>query len=83
MSTIQLESSWLAALADEFQQPYMRALKDFLQQEKRGGASVFPPGPEIFNAFDHTPLPKVKVVILGQDPYHGPGQPGPPGVCCC
>ena len=74
MSTIQLESSWLAALADEFQQPYMRALKDFLQQEKRGGASVFPPGPEIFNAFDHTPLPKVKVVILGQDPYHGPGQ---------
>tara|TARA_R110002110_G_scaffold412968_2_gene639691 strand:- start:14390 stop:15067 length:678 start_codon:yes stop_codon:yes gene_type:complete len=74
MSTIQLESSWLAALADEFQQPYMRALKDFLQQEKRGGASVFPPGPEIFKAFDHTPLPKVKVVILGQDPYHGPGQ---------
>ncbi|MFO7552330.1 MAG: uracil-DNA glycosylase [Haliea sp.] len=74
MSTIQLEPSWLAALADEFQQPYMRALKDFLQQEKRGGTSVFPPGPEIFNAFDHTPLPKVKVVILGQDPYHGPGQ---------
>ncbi|MEQ9395292.1 uracil-DNA glycosylase [Haliea sp.] len=74
MSTIQLEPSWLAPLAGEFQQPYMRALKDFLQQEKRDGVSVFPPGPEIFNAFEHTPLPKVKVVILGQDPYHGPGQ---------
>lgn len=74
MSTIQLEPSWLAPLADEFRQPYMRALKAFLQQEKSGGVSVFPPGPEIFNAFDHTPLPRVKVVILGQDPYHGPGQ---------
>lgn len=74
MSTIQLEPSWLARLADEFQQPYMHTLRAFLQQEKRGGVRVFPPGPEIFNAFDHTPLPSVKVVILGQDPYHGPGQ---------
>ncbi|MDO8860748.1 uracil-DNA glycosylase [Haliea sp. E1-2-M8] len=74
MSTIQLEASWLAPLADEFQQPYMHALRDFLQQEKHSGVSVFPPGPEIFNAFAHTPLHKVKVVILGQDPYHGPGQ---------
>jgi uracil-DNA glycosylase len=74
MAGIQLETSWLAALADEFQQPYMRALKGFLQQEKRAGVSVFPPGPDIFNAFAHTPLDKVKVVILGQDPYHGPGQ---------
>lgn len=74
MSTIQLEESWLAPLAGEFQQPYMHALKDFLQQEKRSGVSVFPPGPEIFNAFAHTPLHRVKVVILGQDPYHGPGQ---------
>lgn len=74
MAGIQLEASWLAALADQFQQPYMRALKDFLQQEKRSGVSVFPPGAEIFSAFDHAPLRKVKVVILGQDPYHGPGQ---------
>jgi uracil-DNA glycosylase len=74
MAGIQLESSWLAALADQFQQPYMRALKDFLQEEKRSGVSVFPPGAEIFSAFDHAPLHKVRVVILGQDPYHGPGQ---------
>ncbi|MEQ8802194.1 MAG: uracil-DNA glycosylase, partial [Haliea sp.] len=74
MSTIQLEPSWLAPLAGEFQQPYMRALKDFLQQEKRDGVSVFPPGPVIFNAFDHTPLPKVKIIIISQDPYHCPGQ---------
>lgn len=74
MAGIQLEASWLAALADQFQQPHMRALKEFLQQEKRSGVSVFPPGAEIFSAFDHAPLHKVKVVILGQDPYHGPGQ---------
>ena len=74
MAGIQLETSWLAALADEFQQPYMRALKEFLQQEKRSGVSVFPSGAEIFSAFDHAPLRKVRVVILGQDPYHGPGQ---------
>ncbi len=71
---VQLEPSWLGPLADEFGQPYMLQLKEFLRQEKRGGVSVFPPGPEIFNAFAHTPLHKVKVVILGQDPYHGPGQ---------
>ncbi len=74
MAGIQLEASWLAALADEFQQPYMGALREFLQQEKRRGVSVFPPGAEMFSAFANTPLAKVKVVILGQDPYHGPGQ---------
>lgn len=74
MASIQLEATWLAALADEFEQPYMLALKRFLQQEKRDSVSVFPPGAEIFNAFARTPLDQVKVVILGQDPYHGPGQ---------
>lgn len=73
-TTVQLEPSWLAPLADQFRQPYMRELKDFLQEEKRRGVTVFPPGREIFNAFEHTPLQRVKVVILGQDPYHGPGQ---------
>ncbi|MEQ9465491.1 MAG: uracil-DNA glycosylase [Haliea sp.] len=73
-ATVQLEASWLASLGEEFGQPYMLQLKEFLRREKRGGVNVFPPGPEIFSAFAHTPLPKVKVVILGQDPYHGPGQ---------
>lgn len=71
---IQLEPSWLAQLATEFEQPYMQGLRAFLQAEKRAGKRVFPAGKEIFNAFDHTPLDKVKVVILGQDPYHGEGQ---------
>lgn len=72
--TVQLEPSWLAQLAVEFGQPYMNELRAFLQAEKRAGKRVFPPGPEIFNAFAHTPLDEVKVVILGQDPYHGEGQ---------
>ena len=71
---IQLEASWLAALESEFQQPYMQQLRHFLQAQKDQGATVFPRGGEIFNAFAHTPLDQVKVVILGQDPYHGPGQ---------
>lgn len=72
--TIQLEASWLAALESEFQQPYMQQLRHFLQAQKDQGVTVFPRGGEIFNAFAHTPLDQVKVVILGQDPYHGPGQ---------
>lgn len=71
---VQLEPSWLAPLAGEFEQEYMLQLRSFLQSEKRSGKRIFPPGNEFFNAFDHTPLDKVKVVILGQDPYHGPGQ---------
>jgi uracil-DNA glycosylase len=73
-SGIQLESSWLALLHGEFEQPYMQQLKAFLRAEKASGRQVFPPGPDMFNAFAHTPLPSVRVVILGQDPYHGPGQ---------
>jgi len=71
---IQLEPSWLAQLEQEFQQPYMRKLREFLRQEKQQGKRIFPAGDDIFNAFAHTPLDKVKVVILGQDPYHGEGQ---------
>ncbi len=91
-SEIQLEESWLRKLAPEFEQPYMLALKTFLRQEKSAGKVIFPPGKEMFNALNHTPLDKVKVVILGQDPYHGddqahglcfsvrPGVPLPPSL---
>lgn len=71
---IQLHASWLAHLEQEFDQPYMLALREFLQQRKQQGAVVYPPGPLIFNALNSTPFEKVKVVILGQDPYHGAGQ---------
>lgn len=71
---IDLESSWLEPLAGEFEQPYMRQLRTFLEQEKAAGKRIFPKGNEFFEAFKQTPLPQVKVVILGQDPYHGEGQ---------
>ncbi len=71
---IKLEESWLAELSGEFEQPYMLALRQFLAAEKKAGKVIFPRGDEFFNAFSHTPLAKVKVVILGQDPYHGDGQ---------
>lgn len=69
-----LEPSWQAPLAAEFDKPYMQELRAFLLAEKKSGKRVFPKGSEFFNAFSHTPLDKVKVVILGQDPYHGEGQ---------
>jgi uracil-DNA glycosylase len=72
--TARLHESWLGALGGEFDQPYMRALKDYLVAEKAAGEPIFPKGSEWFRAFDLTPLGKVRVVILGQDPYHGPGQ---------
>lgn len=71
---IQLDPTWLAHLGSEFDQPYMQELKAFLKQQKQAGKVIFPPGKQIFNAFNTTPFDKVKVVILGQDPYHGPGQ---------
>jgi uracil-DNA glycosylase len=71
---VQLEESWKSHLADEFQQPYMTKLREFLLQRKSAGAVIYPPGPLIFNALNTTPFDKVRVVILGQDPYHGPGQ---------
>ncbi|WP_024930557.1 uracil-DNA glycosylase [Methylophilus sp. OH31] len=72
--TGQLHPSWQALIGAEFDKPYMQSLKAFLQQEKVAGKTIFPPGPLIFNAFNHTPFDKVRVVIIGQDPYHGPGQ---------
>ena len=71
---IRLEPSWKARLGDYLERPDMRTLADFLRAEKRAGKVLYPPGPEIFNAFAHTPFEEVRVVILGQDPYHGPGQ---------
>ncbi len=71
---IQLEASWLEYLKEEFEKPYMQELKRFLVNEKRLGKVIYPKGSEIFNAFNSTPLDQVKVVILGQDPYHGPDQ---------
>jgi uracil-DNA glycosylase len=72
--TIKLEPSWKSRLEDEFAKPYMAALRQYLTERKRAGATIYPPGPKIFNALDSTPFDAVKVVILGQDPYHGPGQ---------
>ena len=72
--TIRLEPSWLEQLREHFAGPDMRALKDFLVAEKAAGKRIFPAGSEWFRALDLTPLDKVRVVILGQDPYHGPGQ---------
>ena len=74
MADIRLESSWKARVGEWFARDDMRALSAFLRQRKAAGATVFPPGGEIFAAFDATPFDAVKVVILGQDPYHGPGQ---------
>ncbi len=71
--TIQLEASWLAVLKDEFDKDYMKKLKTFLVEEQQQH-TVYPPNSEIFAAFEHTPFDKVRVVILGQDPYHGPGE---------
>ena len=67
----QLHPSWLAVIGDELEKPYMQALRHFLKQEKAAGKVIFPPSPLIFNAFNHTPFDKVRVVIIGQDPYHG------------
>jgi len=71
---IHLEPGWKSVLEGEFQEPHMVALRAFLLQRKKQGAVIYPPGPLIFNALNSTPFDHVKVVILGQDPYHGPGQ---------
>ena len=81
----RIEESWKNNLADEFSQPYFLALKQFLVEEKKQ-YTLYPPGSQIFAAFDKAPYDSVKVVILGQDPYHGPGQAHglcfsvPPGI---
>lgn len=71
---VRIEESWKRALQGEFEKPYFAALSRCLHQEKAQGKVIFPPGPEIFKAFELTPLDRVKAVILGQDPYHGAGQ---------
>jgi uracil-DNA glycosylase len=83
---VRLESSWLAPLKGEFESPYMASLRAFLVAEKAAGRRIFPKGGDWFRALDLTPLDRVRVVILGQDPYHGPDQAHglcfsvPPGV---
>lgn len=74
MVDIRLEPSWKLHLQDEFTKEYMWALKQFLLNEKAAGKVLYPKGSEYFHALDLTPFDQVKVVILGQDPYHGPGQ---------
>lgn len=71
---VQIEESWKQVLDDEFQQSYFAAIRQFLLKERAENKTVYPPGPLIFNAFNLTPFDKLKVVILGQDPYHGSGQ---------
>ena len=74
MSQIKLEASWKSRLEGEFSKNYMVELREFLKTEKAKGKIIFPKGSELFAALDATPFEKVKAVILGQDPYHGPNQ---------
>jgi uracil-DNA glycosylase len=71
---IKIEASWKEALKHEFTKPYFLKIVTFLKTEKAAGKIIYPPGPLIFNAFNQTPFDKVELVILGQDPYHNPGQ---------
>ena len=71
---VKIESSWKRILQAEFEKPYFTNLVEFLKKEKESGKTIYPPGPQIFNAFEQCPFDKVRVVILGQDPYHQPGQ---------
>ncbi len=74
MSSVKIEESWKAALKNEFEQPYFQVISTFLRTEKAAGKIIYPLGSLIFNAFEKTPLDNVKVVILGQDPYHNEGE---------
>jgi uracil-DNA glycosylase len=76
---VRIEESWKEVLADEFSKDYFTKLTDFVREEYKSGTPIYPPAKLIFNAFDHCPFDKVKVVILGQDPYHGVGQAN--GLC--
>lgn len=71
---VAIEQSWKEALKPEFEKPYFAGIVNFLKEEKRQGKTIYPPGKYIFNAYECTPLNRVKVVIIGQDPYHNPGQ---------
>ena len=72
--SIKIEDSWKEVLHEEFQKQYFSELVGFIKSEKAEGKTIYPPGPNIFQAFNTTPWDKVKVIILGQDPYHNPGQ---------
>jgi len=72
--SVTIESSWKALLEKEFSKDYFDQISSFIRQELRAGKTIYPPGKFIFHAFNMTPVDQVKVVILGQDPYHGPGQ---------
>lgn len=78
-NSVRMEASWKQMLSAEFEKDYFLSLKDFLKKEKEAGKRIFPPGDRIFAAFDATPFDQVKVVIIGQDPYHGEGQAN--GLC--
>jgi uracil-DNA glycosylase len=71
---VKIESSWKQVLNDEFSKPYFLEIASFLKREKVAGRTIYPTGPLIFNAFNTTPFDQVKAVLIGQDPYHGPGQ---------
>lgn len=73
-NTVKLDQSWMSHIGLEFSKPYMQELKEFLRGEKSKGKIIYPKGDDIFNAMNITPFEKVKIVILGQDPYHGEGQ---------
>lgn len=72
--SVQIEESWREVLKPEFNKPYFEQIKAFLKTEKAQGKVIYPPGSLIFNAFEQTPFDQLKVVLLGQDPYHGKGQ---------
>lgn len=71
---VQIEPGWKEELKSEFEKEYFGKIVNFLKEQKKAGKTIYPPGKLIFNAFEHTPYDKVKVVILGQDPYHNAGQ---------
>jgi len=71
---IKLEKSWKKLLAEEFEKPYFQEILSFLETEIEAGKTIYPDSKNIFNTFEYTPIGKLKVVILGQDPYHGPDQ---------
>ena len=71
---VTIEASWKEVLADEFKKPYFKQIAEHLKTEKKQGKTIYPPGSQIFHAFEATPFDEVKVVVLGQDPYHGPKQ---------
>jgi len=73
-TAIKLDPAWMDVVGGEFERPYMQQLKKFLQEEKAAGRTIYPKGGDIFNALNVTPFSEAKVVILGQDPYHGPEQ---------